>query len=140
MAEKWYPSTFKGIRYKIHPERKHGVKSDRYIVGQFKIQGKYFKSNSGWLSEGWTESEAYEKLTQYKKNAKTGEGPTTLKEEYILVQAERERIEKERVEEENLDNPQNATMETFYERRYKNWAMNEKKKTTAERETVYFNE
>ena len=36
----WHKTDFKGIRYRKHPTRKHGVQADRYYVLTYKLDGK----------------------------------------------------------------------------------------------------
>ncbi len=100
MAAKWVKSSFPGVRYRLHPSRRHGVKKDRYFTLRYKIsvlengisRKKDIEEGVGWSSDGWTEASAYELLTELRRNQKAGQGPQTLKESR---EAERRRREAE---------------------------------------------
>lgn len=77
---KWYKSDFKGVRYRKHPTRKHGVKFDRYFVITYKWHGKTITEALGWESEGAKASDAFDSLRELKRNQKNGDGPCTLTE------------------------------------------------------------
>ena len=94
MAEKWFNSNFKNIQFKQHPTRKHGVKPDRYFRGSYQVSGIRKAINFGWESEGWAEADAYLKIEFFKKNAKTGIGPLSPKEEREIKVAEKAEAEK----------------------------------------------
>jgi len=64
----------KGVRFRKHPARKHGVKFDRYFVITYKWQGKTVSEAVGWASDGNKASEAYDILKELKHNQKTGDG------------------------------------------------------------------
>ena len=77
---KWKTSKFPGVRYREHPERKHGVRSDRYFVIRFQAQGRRREEALGWASEGWTEHKAAIELAKLKEASKMGKGPSSLAE------------------------------------------------------------
>ena len=83
---KWFKTDFKGVRYRKHPTRKHGVGFDRYYVITYKLDGKTKSEAMGWASEGVKPSECFEALNRLKKNWKTG-GPRTLAEEKRLLKS-----------------------------------------------------
>jgi len=85
----WFKTGFKGVRYRKHPERKHGVQRDRYYVLTYKWKGKTVSEAIGWASEGVKPSEAYQTLLQLKRNQKLGEGPCTLAEMRELAEEEK---------------------------------------------------
>lgn len=87
---KWFKSDFKGVRYRKHSTRKHGVQFDRYFILTYKLDGKTKSEAVGWASEGNKASEAYDLLNQLKKNRKSGQGPRTLE----ALRAERQRADK----------------------------------------------
>lgn len=71
----------KGIFFKEHPSRKHGVKKDRLLILRFTIGGKTYLETFGWLSEGKTELDAENKLTEFRANHRKGSGPVCLADE-----------------------------------------------------------
>ncbi|MBL3580798.1 hypothetical protein [Oleidesulfovibrio alaskensis] len=68
----------RGIRYKEHPTRKHGVKPDRYFVLRHSSEGKMHQEALGWASEGVTLEKARIRLAELKEAKRTGKGATTL--------------------------------------------------------------
>ena len=44
----------KGIPYREHPARKHGIQKDRYYVLRFAMGGKMSQEALGWASDGIT--------------------------------------------------------------------------------------
>jgi integrase len=93
-----YHSTgVRGIRYRKHPSRKHGVAFDRYYFIRFQRDGERIEEGCGWASEGWTLEEAVEKLNGLRKSAKTGEGPARLSEKRELVRKEKAKTKREAV-------------------------------------------
>jgi len=95
MGTQWFKADYKGVRYRKHPERKHGVKFDQYFVITYKLNGKTKSEALGWASEGFTASEGYDRLNTLKKNRKSGNGPCTLSE--MRETGEQERKEKKRL-------------------------------------------
>ena len=76
----WYKTDFKGVRYRKHATRKHGVQNDRYYVLTYKLDGKTKSEAVGWATDKVKPSECFELLCQLKRNQKTGKGPRTLAE------------------------------------------------------------
>ena len=89
MASEWQKLD-EGIRARVHPTRKHGVKPDLYFVLRFTVDGKKKQEALGWASEGWTLAKARAELAKLKEAARTGNGPTTLQEKRAQAQAVRE--------------------------------------------------
>ena len=79
-----------GIRARVHPTRKHGVKSDLYFVLRFTVDGQKKQEALGWASEGWTLAKARAELAKLKEAARTGSGPATLQEKRAQAKAARE--------------------------------------------------
>lgn len=77
---KWYKTEFRGVRYRKHSTRKHGVKFDRYFTIRYQRDGKRIEEGLGWASGDWSAEKAALTLAELKKAHKTGEGPTRLKE------------------------------------------------------------
>ncbi len=81
---KWYREGSKEsgwVYYKKHPTRKHGIQFDKYRRAEYQNKGNRISINFGWESEGWSLLECQGKLKKYKKNAKAGKSPISLKEE-----------------------------------------------------------
>jgi len=102
MPVEWKGTKFSGVRFYENATRKHGVKRDRYFAIRYQAGGKRIEEGLGWASEGWTEQKAALKLAELKTAAKTGNGPTRLKEtrEIEKKRKEEEQAEKERQERE----------------------------------------
>jgi integrase len=77
---KWCQGNFPGVRFREHPDRKHGVKPDRYFAIRYQAQGKRREEGPGWGSEGWTTQKAAIVLADLKKAHVTDEGPKRLKD------------------------------------------------------------
>lgn len=92
-ASKFYKTEFKGVRYRKHATRKHGVQADRYYVLTYKIDGKTKTEAVGWASEGVKPSEAYDLHCQLLQNRKKGQGPRTIAE--MRTEGDEERAERE---------------------------------------------
>lgn len=79
--QKWIKSHYPGIRYREHPERRHGAGPDKYLVLTYKWQGKTHSESIGWISKTRiTEKQASFILADLQKAQKTGDGPRTLAE------------------------------------------------------------
>lgn len=79
-----------GIRVRLHPERKHGVKPDQYFVLRYAVDGQRKQEALGWASEGWTLAKARAELAKLKEAARTGVGAVTLQEKRAKARATRE--------------------------------------------------
>ncbi len=80
MGAKKFSTSIKGIRYREHATRKHGVKKDRYYFIRFQYKGKRIEEGAGWASEGMTLTKATAILAELKEAARLGKGATTLNE------------------------------------------------------------
>ena len=89
MASEWQKLD-EGIRARVHPTRKHGVKPDLYFVLRFTVDGKKKQEALGWASEGWTLAKARAELAKLKEAARTGSGPATLHEKRAQAKAVRD--------------------------------------------------
>ena len=111
---KWKKTQFTGIEFYQHETRRHGVKFDCYYRGRFTFRGRTYSSGFGWASEGWTPSKAFAKLQSYRHNAKTGRGPTTLRDEQTLHEAEQAEAKRQA----DLKAKENVTFSEFFENTY----------------------
>lgn len=78
MAVKWFKCKSRGVRYREHPTRKHGVRPDRCYSIRYKLDGKDKEEVVGWNSEGINEEIASSRLAEILENIRTGVGPTSL--------------------------------------------------------------
>lgn len=128
MATKWISSKHKGVRYRKHPTRKHGVKFDRYYAIRYqqttigpdgkKIR-KRIEEGLGWSSEGMTEDEAVTTLAELKNAARTGHG-------YTRLSKKREAVAAEELKEDNEAKRQRVTVKDawteYLKARKKDWS------------------
>ena len=78
MAAKWNKTTFKGVRFRNHPTRKHGVQLDKYFNVRFQIKGVKVNEGYGWASEGMTAKKAFLLMSELKEELKIGAGSGLL--------------------------------------------------------------
>jgi integrase len=83
MAIQW-TKTKPGIRYRVHPTRKHGMGQDRYWTIFYKLDGKTVSEALGWSSQGMSERKALGILAELKENQRRGTGPRSLAEKKEL--------------------------------------------------------
>ena len=83
----------KGIRYREHETRKHGIRLDRYYTLRYYVNGKRIEESLGWSSEGWTLEKARAELIRLKEANKLGQEVVTLREK--RKKAAKEQKEKE---------------------------------------------
>src|SRR5262245_2812213 len=79
MASNWV-RVAPGMRCRMHPRRKHGVRPDRYFTLRFSVDGRQIEESLGWASDGWNLQRAQEELGKLRAAKRTGEGPATLRE------------------------------------------------------------
>lgn len=107
----------KGIRYRLHPTRKHGKQPDRYYVIRYTVNGQKKQEALGWLSEGWTLDEVQKQLSILKSGLKTGDGPQSL--------ADKRRIATEKATQEKVLRQEEArkgiTLRDYYTKHYQPW-------------------
>lgn len=118
MAKKW-EKLAPGVRCRLHPERKHGIRPDRYFVLRYCVDGEKRQEALGWASEGWTLAKAQAELVRLKEAARTGQGPVTLKEKRQEAQ-ERRREAAEK----------NVTFIDYWSNHYAPYAQQEKRPET----------
>lgn len=110
---KWITAA-RGVRYREHGTRRHGIRPDRYYTIYFRRDGKQIFEKIGWTSEGWTLEKVIDELNLLKANYRTGAGPVTLKEKQII---EHDRKSAETRQTEILEK-ENITFKTFFENEY----------------------
>lgn len=134
----WKRTPFKGVRYREHPTRKHGIMPDRYFVIRYQRDGNREEERLGWASdkEGkWTAEKAAKVLAKLKDAYDQGKNePTRLSE---ARQAEKERKEGEALEKARQEN-ENLTFGQFFLDTYFPIAKTSKKKVSWEKEESHF--
>jgi len=120
MADKWV-RVEKGIRYREHPTRKHGVQADKYFVLRYTVDGKERQEPLGWASEGWSLGRARIELAKLREAKRTGQGERTLAERRAKAEAERQEQEAAKQEAERAS----MTLGQFWGERY--WPAQEHK-------------
>jgi integrase len=133
MAEKvqWNKSKYGRIFFREHESRRHGKKLDRYFRGEYQHNKKRIALNFGWSSEGWTELKCFQKLSEFKTNAKAGTGPINFKEEKeIQLEEERKKI---------LEESRSMSFSDYFNQHYLPSAIHDKGATTWKNEKRMFN-
>lgn len=80
MAYKWYQSKYKGVRYREHPTRKHGIVPDKYFTIRYKVNGKAYEEKLDWASEGITAEKAFKIRCEIMEQHTLGKELETLKD------------------------------------------------------------
>ena len=133
MADR-FKTTFKGVRYRKHESRKHGVNYDQYFIIRYKLNGKDKEEGLGWASDGMTAAKAYDELKAIKENIKRAQGPQSLaeKREALLEQKEAEKIETEKKKKEGI-----TLHDYFYNTYYPDAKINKKENSYNHEETHF---
>ena len=92
---RWFTTKHKGLRYREHAARKHGIRRDRFYQYRTMFDGKRVQESFGWTSEGWTEEKCLVEVAKLKQAKVTGEGPATLKEKRNAAEAKRKTKERD---------------------------------------------
>jgi integrase len=130
---KWI-SAARGIRYWEHETRKHGKRPDRYWCLQYRRNGKTANEAVGWWTQGASQAQAEELLSQLRHNWRSGQGPQSLKEMRAAGQAARAAEAQARAQEET----DALTLGEFWERSYLPVAEKNKKNWTVKGEKHFF--
>ena len=82
------PTKHKGVFYKEHDTRKHGVVKDRQLILRFTVRGKEYVETYAWTGEGKTELDAAVKIAEFKANGKRPDcqGPFCLADERAALE------------------------------------------------------
>jgi integrase len=132
---KWHKTSYKGVRFREHETRRHGMQLDRYFSIRYQHNGKQREEGLGWQSEGWTAKKASFERAALQKAKTLGEGPASLEEkrEIEKQRREKERQEKARLEKEGL------TFGQFFTETYYPIAKTSKKRESYIKENEHFN-
>lgn len=107
-------SKYPGVRFREHPTRKHGVLPDRYFAIRYQVDRRRVEEGLGWASEGWTDKKALVEMEKLKTAAKTGEGPSSLREKRAIADAKRTAEEATAVQAQKDALPFGQFFETTY--------------------------
>lgn len=124
---KWHSTKFKGVRYREHPTRKHGILADRYFAIRYQKDGKRREEALGWASEKWTSEKAALTLADLKNAARTGEGHDRL--------AKKRKAKRQK---EMTDELSALTFSKVFKGHYYPMAKDDKKKESYKREKSLF--
>lgn len=130
----------KGLAYREHPERRYGLRKDRYYRGRYRVDGKLVTVVFGWESENVKPGrESFhdactKQLLELKTNAREGKGPVTLREKRTQAEKEREAGEQQAKKEEE----ENLSFGQFFEDTYWLVAQSSKKKISYQKERQHF--
>ena len=131
----------KGLEYREHPERKYGVRADRYYRGRYKIDGKSKAVAFGWESENRKpgresfRDSCMKELFNLKSNARKGDGPRTLKEKRDLAEKKRKKQEAQAEREA----AENISFGDFFQETYWPISQTSKKSESYRKEMEHFN-
>jgi integrase len=98
---------YRGVRYREHPSRKHGLHPDRYYFLKFRARGRTMTEGVGWASEGTKPSDAHKRLIDIKAAIKAGT--------YETPAEKKAREESERAAQEEQDAESERAALTFGE-------------------------
>ena len=100
----WHKTEYRGVRYRKHPEKKHGIKFDRYFAIRYQRDGKRKEEGIGWASDGWTLEKVALQLAELKQAQKTGKGPVRLadKREMAKKKKQEEKAQEEKKAREGI--------------------------------------
>ncbi|MBU0999060.1 site-specific integrase [Patescibacteria group bacterium] len=134
---KWIPLG-KGIRYKEHPNRKHGIRPDRYFSVRYQVNGKSCESGLGWASEGWAKDKAVVERARLIEEAKAGHGVLTHRQVQIKKAAIFEEQEEKTKNEAEKKRKKTLTVKEFFDQIYYPQIQKEKKPKAYQREESLF--
>ena len=135
MGRKIIKSKYPGVRYREHPQRKHGVKPDKYFFIRYKLDGKDKEEGLGWSSEGMTEQKAAARLAELKEAKRTGHGALTLAERRREAKTQREQDERESIQKAKEE----IKFKDIFEGPYLEHARNNKKPNSVATEQGLYN-
>jgi len=142
MATKWISTKYKGVRYREHENRKHGVKKDRYYTIRYQKNGERIEEGLGWSSEldpkdnkYWTDEKAALVLAELKESAKgLKQGAWRLSERRDIedMRKEAEQAKQKQAERERI------TFGYYFEKIYFPTSKVGKKSETTRKENEHF--
>ena len=127
MGATWHTTKHPGVRYRMHPTRKHGIQYDRYFAIRYQRDGLRKEEGLGWTSDGWSAEKAANELAELKKSHILGAGPVRLNKKRQL---KKEQEKKEEIEGLNFG--------TFFKDTYLPLSKQHKKELSWKREEQHF--
>jgi len=125
---------YRGVRYREHATRKHGLHPDRYYLIRYWAKGKTQNEGIGWASEGVKPSDAYQRLIDIKAALKAGTYETPA-EKKAREEAERATQEAQEAELEKAA----LTFEEIFKEKYLPYIrQNRRNPQSAENEETLF--
>jgi len=134
MGRKWHKTDFRGVRYRKHPTRRHGVQADKYYSITYKWQGKTISEGIGWASDKVKPSDADDILKELKRNQRHGIPPFTLREKRQM-EVERQAAEAAAAE---AAEKESVTFQDFFENTYLPDVRSDKKPVSIKQEKSFF--
>jgi integrase len=130
----WLKSRFPGVRYREHETRFHGRIKDRYYQIRFTCNGFTNNDGLGWSSDKMTADKANEIRSKFKRNARLGIKPRSVKEQKELTTAE----EKAKTLQEKIEKKENVVFDDFFYNEYlEQQKRNVKSKSWKSNESLY---
>jgi hypothetical protein len=114
MTTKYFKTKYPGVRYRLHPTRKDGIKPDMYFAIYYYVDGKRKDEGLGWASKKWTAEKANSELSKLLDAKKTGKGPRTMGEARGIADQERQ----EQAEAKEQAEKEAITLKEFYKDNY----------------------
>ena len=127
MGIKWKSTPFRGVRYREHPTRKHGIHPDRYFAIRYQKDGQRREKGLGWASEKWSTEKAVLTRVELKNATQAGKGLDRLSNR------RKEKRQKEQPEEQNA-----LTFSMIFNGHYYPIAKEDKTKPSYKREKSLF--
>jgi len=110
----WQNSEYRGVRFREHETRVHGIVKDKYFVIRYRFDGKRHEEPLGWATEGMSAKKAFLILAELKQNQATGTPPFTLKEKLSIEHARKAAEERGKIQTES----ENVTFKAYFESSY----------------------
>jgi integrase len=109
---------FRGVRYREHPTRRHGLVKDRYFFIRYQQDGKRVEEGLGWASdkkEQWTAEKAALVLAELKAAARSGKAEPVRLSERREAEKQRREAGKAKLE---LAEKEKTTFGQYFEKVY----------------------
>ena len=130
----------KGLEFREHPTKRHGLRLDRYFRGRYKVDGKTRTVVFGWESEkSQSGRESFRdacmrELLELKSNARKGKGPATIREKRAIAEKHRQ----EEGQQAEREEAENISFGQFFEKTYWPVSQSSKKKESYRKERGHF--
>lgn len=132
---KWHNTSYKGVRYREHENRRHGMQLDRYFSIRYQFEGKQREEGLGWASEKWSAKKASLERAALQKARTLGESGQTLAEKRSMEKQRRYKEQQEAAAREQ----EGLTFGQFFTETYYPIAKTSKKPESYKKENEHFN-